>query len=89
MINQGDWEERPKTTVNITPIFNKGREDPGNYRPVSVTSISGKVMEQLILETISRHMKDKKIIRSSQHVFTKRKWHSAKHSNKSNRIRSM
>ncbi|KAK4831180.1 hypothetical protein QYF61_015650 [Mycteria americana] len=30
-------------------------------------------MEQLILETISRHTKDKKIIRNSQHSFTKGK----------------
>ena len=30
-------------------------------------------MEQLILETISRHMKEKKSIRNSQHGFTKRK----------------
>ncbi|GAB0182921.1 mitochondrial enolase superfamily member 1 [Grus japonensis] len=30
-------------------------------------------MEQLILETISRHMKDINVIRSSQHDFSKRK----------------
>ncbi|PKU29918.1 rna-directed dna polymerase from mobile element jockey- hypothetical protein [Limosa lapponica baueri] len=49
------------------------KEDPGNYRLASLTSIHGKVMVQLILETISRHMKDEKVIRRSQHGFTEGK----------------
>ena len=43
-----DWRKE-----NVPPIFKK--KNPGNYRPVNLTSIPGKVMEQLILETISRH----------------------------------
>jgi len=45
----------------------------GGPRSVSPTSVPGKVIEQLILETISRHIKDKKIIRTSYHGFMKRK----------------
>lgn len=39
----------------------KGRkEDARNYRLLSLTSITGKVMEQIILKMISRHCKDSK-----------------------------
>lgn len=43
-------EDRRK--ANAAPIFRKGKEEGrGSYRSVSFTSIPGKVMEQLILET--------------------------------------
>ncbi|PKU44717.1 rna-directed dna polymerase from mobile element jockey-like [Limosa lapponica baueri] len=60
--------------ASVIPVFKKGKkEDPGSYRPVSLASIPGKVMERLILRVISGHMEENKAIRSSQHGFTKGK----------------
>jgi len=54
--------------VKVTPIFNKRKKkEPGNYRPVSLTLIPGKVMEQILLEAIYKLMKGKKVVCSRQY----------------------
>ncbi|KAJ7405172.1 hypothetical protein WISP_141573 [Willisornis vidua] len=60
-----DWN-----LVNIALIFKKGKkEDPRNYRPVSLTSVPGKVVEMFILGSIEKHLKDNAVIGHSQHSF--------------------
>ena len=63
-------QEKKRKKANITLVFKKGKkEDPGNYRPISLPSNSGKVMEQLLLDVASKQVEEKKVIRSSQHGF--------------------
>ncbi|KAK4822681.1 hypothetical protein QYF61_019550 [Mycteria americana] len=62
-----DWR-----LANMMPIYKKGwKEDLGNYRPVSLTLVLGKVMEQIILSAIMQHVQDNQVIRPSQHGFVK------------------
>lgn len=66
-----DWKK-----ANVILVFKKGKEeDLGYYRLFSFTSIPGKAMEQLILDTLSKYIKDKNVTGSSQHTSMKGKSH--------------
>jgi len=46
-----DWR-----IVNVTPVFKKGKkEDLGNHRPVSLTSVPGK----LVLDAVYKQLEEK------------------------------
>jgi len=54
-----DWR-----IASVTPIYKKSqKEDPGNYRPVSLTSVLGKIMERFILSVLTGHVEDNQGIR--------------------------
>ncbi len=57
-------------TATVTPIFKKGTKgDPGNYRPVSLTSVPCKILESIIKDKIMDHLLENNLIRDSQHGF--------------------
>ena len=64
-----DWKR-----ANVTPIFKKGsRGDPGNYRPVSLTSSPGRVMESCLRDEIVDHLLRNSLLHDTQHGFMKRR----------------
>ncbi len=56
--------------ANVTAIFKKGdKKEPGNYRPVSLTCITCKIMESIIRDGIIDHMKRQKLFSKRQFGF--------------------
>ena len=64
-----DWHK-----ANVAPIFKKGEKyDPSNYRPVSLTCISCKVLEHILVSNIMTHLQTNNILVDSQHGFRSRR----------------
>ena len=60
-----DWR-----SANVCPIHKKGPEDQAsNFRPVSLTSVPGKVLESLIKDRIVIHLERNQLLTDSQHGF--------------------
>ena len=60
-----DWRE-----ANVTPLFKKGATSkPGNYRPVSLTSVVGKLLESIIVDKLTDHLEGNNLLKNSQHGF--------------------
>ena len=57
-------------TAIVIPIFKKGsKRDAANYRPISLMSHIGKLLERLIRDHIMRHIDNKHMIKPSEHGF--------------------
>ena len=64
-----DW-----LTANVTPIYKKGtRTDPADYRPISLTSITCKLMEKIVRQVIIDHLVYNKLLSNTQHGFISKK----------------
>ena len=63
--NPDDWKK-----AYITPIFKSGNHTcPRNYRPISLTSIISKVMENILASNIMHHLDANFILSETQHSF--------------------
>ena len=58
--------------ANASATYKKGdKENPGNYRPISLTSQVCKIFESMLRYSIIHHLKENKLIYDSQHGFMK------------------
>ena len=72
-INQGtippEWKE-----ANVVPIFKKGdKSRASNYRPVSLTVVTCKMLEHIICSSIHKHLEKHRILTDTQHGFRKKR----------------
>lgn len=60
-----DWR-----SARVCPIFKSGdRCQAENYRPISLTSVTSKVLEHIIVSTMWKHIDDNNLLINAQHGF--------------------
>ena len=56
--------------ANVAAIFKKGdKKLPENYRPISLTSVPGEILERIIRNEIVNHMTENNLFTTCQHAF--------------------
>ena len=64
-----DWKK-----ANITALYKKGvKSDPGNYRPISLTSVVSKILEKLIKKNLVLYLESNNLLKESQHGYRNNK----------------
>lgn len=64
-----DWR-----LANVSALYKKGsKKDPGNYRPVSLTSQICKIFERVLKDEITNYLESNNLLWNSQHGFRKNK----------------
>ena len=60
--------------ASVKPLFKKGRKDQaGNYRPVSLTSITCKLFETFVRDALYKHLLENSILSDVQYGFCKQR----------------
>jgi exonuclease III len=72
-LEEGQLPTKWKDAI-VVPIFKKGsRHDPGNYRPVSLTSVCGKILEKIVRKHILKYLERTDYFCQEQYGFRPRR----------------
>ncbi|XP_065564301.1 uncharacterized protein LOC136029724 [Artemia franciscana] len=65
MVVPADWK-----SANIVSVFKKGdKNNPENYRSISLTSVISKLLESIFNDAIINHLEKNGLLSKSQHGF--------------------